>query len=217
MKLPGKRGYGLSRKQWITLIVMLGIFVFFATTFSTSWITAFDSAVGDGIRTLRSDVLTPIFILITDMGEFLQVLIVGIVFALFAIFVLKLRWKIVIMAAAVLCSLGTNRLLKAFFARPRPTVEHLSFADGYSFPSGHAMISTTFYGLLGFLLWQYFKEHGKPVLARCILVVTIIWTILICVSRIYLGVHFPSDILAGAALGFAWFIAATAVMEKVKR
>lgn len=207
----------MSRKQVITISFMLGIFVFFAVTFNTTWIEEFDTVVGDGIRTMQGDLLTSILIFITDLGEFLPILIIGIIFALFALLILKLRWEPLIIAVAVLCSWGSNTLLKLVFVRVRPTVEHLSFADGYSFPSGHAMISTTFYGLLGYILWEYFKEKGSPVLARCILIFTIVWITLMCISRIYLGVHFPSDIIAGAALGYAWLLLAVAAMSKVKR
>lgn len=196
---------------------MIGIFTFFAITFKTPWIEEFDSVVGDGIRTLRGDVLTSIFIFITDLGEFLPILILAIIFILIAVFILKLRWKVLIIAGAVLGSWVTNAVLKLIFVRARPTVEHLSFADGYSFPSGHAMVSTTFYGLIGVILWNYFKEKGWPVLSRSIAIFTIVWIALMCISRIYLGVHFPSDILAGAALGFAWLMLATMVMSRVKR
>jgi undecaprenyl-diphosphatase len=207
----------LSRKQVITFSLMIGIFVFFAVTFNTTWIEQFDAVVGDGIRTMRGDFLTSIFIFITDLGEFLPILIIGLIFVLFGVFVLKLRWKVLIVAVAVLCSWVSNALLKLVFVRARPTVEHLSFADGYSFPSGHAMVSTTFYGILGYILWQYFKEKGMPVLARCIYIFTIVWIVLMGVTRVYLGVHFPSDIIAGTALGYAWLLLAIAAMSRVKR
>lgn len=87
--------------------------------------------------------------------------------------------------------------LKELFGRSRPPGEHLTYAAGFSFPSGHAMVSMAFYGFLAYLLWTNLPGRcGKW--CSSLLIVLII---LIGISRVYLNVHFASDVLAGFLLG----------------
>jgi len=95
-----------------------------------------------------------------------------------------------------------NFLLKAVFARPRPTFsDPLATALYYSFPSGHAMMSLIAYGLLGYFLFNALPERWQRVVVSAGLIVLIL---LIGFSRIYLGVHYLSDVLAGFAVGGLW-------------
>jgi undecaprenyl-diphosphatase len=90
-----------------------------------------------------------------------------------------------------------NNLLKIIFARPRPEVfEPLTVVTTYSFPSGHAMSSVAFYGFITYLLLQR-RRWGWALLATAI-------ALTISFSRIYLGVHYPSDVLAALAAGLLW-------------
>jgi len=95
-----------------------------------------------------------------------------------------------------------STILKLVFARPRPdVVPHLVAVSSASFPSGHAMLSAVVYLTLGALLS---RVEGPPRLKVYILSVAIVLTILIGISRIYLGVHWPTDVLAGWCAGAAW-------------
>jgi undecaprenyl-diphosphatase len=87
--------------------------------------------------------------------------------------------------------------LKELFGRPRPPGEHLTYAAGFSFPSGHAMVSTAFYGFLAYLLLMNLPGRWGQWCSG----VLIILIILIGISRVYLNVHFASDVLAGFILG----------------
>lgn len=207
----------MSRKIVVGIIGFIGVFCLMALTYSTSWMERFDTWAGDGVRTLRSEALTPVFRFVADMGEVVPILIVAFFLTCLFWFVFKLRWEIPIIAFALLGDLITNRVLKNFFARVRPTVEHLHFAEGYSFPSGHAMISSTFYALAAYLIWDYCRRKGKKGAAGITVVIGVIWIIALCLSRIYLGVHFPSDIIAGVSLGFVWFLAAVGAISYVRR
>lgn len=90
-----------------------------------------------------------------------------------------------------------NTLLKAVFSRPRPTLfPPLVTETSYSFPSGHAMSAIAFYGLLALVLWHH-RHYGWAILAG-------IWVPLVALSRVYLGVHYPSDVLASLTLGTVW-------------
>jgi undecaprenyl-diphosphatase len=95
-----------------------------------------------------------------------------------------------------------GHLLKELYARPRPDlVEHLVNTHTPSFPSGHAMVSAIVYLTLGSLIMRFVASGRVRVY---VLSVAILLTFLIGVSRIYLGVHWPSDVAAGWAMGAAW-------------
>lgn len=100
-----------------------------------------------------------------------------------------------------------NVVLKLSFHRPRPEVAFVEL-DTYSFPSGHAMISSAAYGALAYLAWGRARSRGR----RAILIVgTSVAVALICFSRLYLGVHYLSDVLAGAAGGTCWLATSIAL------
>ncbi len=95
-----------------------------------------------------------------------------------------------------------SSLLKAGVDRPRPDlVSHLVTETSLSFPSGHAMVSAVTYLTLGSLAARFLPGRTTKIFVLCLAVLT---TLLVGVSRIYLGVHWPSDVLAGWCAGFAW-------------
>lgn len=96
-------------------------------------------------------------------------------------------------------SLLINTVLKAIFARPRPQVfPPITVENTFSFPSGHTMAAVAFYGLLAVFLWEW--GH------RTIAMLTAGWVPVVAVTRVYLGVHYPSDVLGALAVGFIWLI-----------
>lgn len=95
-----------------------------------------------------------------------------------------------------------STLLKAGIDRPRPDlVSHLVNETSLSFPSGHAMVSAVTYLTLGSLAARFLPGRTTKIFVLCLAVLT---TLLVGVSRVYLGVHWPSDVLAGWCAGFAW-------------
>jgi undecaprenyl-diphosphatase len=100
-----------------------------------------------------------------------------------------------------------NLILKLSFHRTRPEVAFVHL-DTYSFPSGHAMISTAAYGALAFLWWGHLRSHRDHLLLAA---GTALLVALICFSRLYLGVHYLSDVLAGVAGGVFWLAVSIAL------
>ncbi len=120
--------------------------------------------------------------------------------------VMTRKWHAALVLVLVLSGAGAlNQSLKPYYDRSRPdAVTHIQHVETKSFPSGHALLSTSVYGTLGAIGISLLR-------ARCLriylLVITICLPFLIGLSRIYLGVHYPSDVLAGWLVGTAWWLA----------
>jgi undecaprenyl-diphosphatase len=97
-----------------------------------------------------------------------------------------------------------SAVLKGFFQRPRPDiVPHASYVSTTSFPSGHSMLSAVTYLTLGALLA---RSHPRRALKAYFILLAAVLTLLVGVSRVYLGVHWPTDVLAGWTAGASWAI-----------
>jgi undecaprenyl-diphosphatase len=95
--------------------------------------------------------------------------------------------------------------LKLVFHRARPDLHRLIEIGGYSFPSGHATNAFALYGILTFLLWR----HISPQSGRILLIfISALMILMIGISRIYLGVHYPSDVIAGYFISGFWLMMA---------
>jgi undecaprenyl-diphosphatase len=110
-------------------------------------------------------------------------------------------WLVVL---AAISGVAVNMTLKNLFDRPRPDlVPHLSHVYTSSFPSGHSMLSATVFLTLGALLGRFVDSQ---LLKAYFLIVAVVLTLLVGVSRVYMGVHYPTDVLAGWAAGLAWAV-----------
>jgi undecaprenyl-diphosphatase len=138
---------------------------------------------------------------ITALGGYviLSMLVIGVAIYLIAA---GKRGTALLVVGAVGSGTLLSETLKLGFARPRPDlVAHLAEVQSASFPSGHAMISAIAYLTLGVLLTRAHKQRRTKII---IMSYAILLTLMIGLSRIYLGVHWPTDVLAGWALGAAW-------------
>jgi undecaprenyl-diphosphatase len=158
------------------------------------WLAAFDQGLLALVQSVRSDGLDRAMVLITRLGDFSTQLYCG---ALLCVLLVLLRqWRALALAIGTL--LGTalaNGLLKALFARVRPEVL-LDPLGSYSFPSGHSSAAFAFFLCLGVLAGR----GQTPRLRLTWLLLACIPATLIALSRVYLGVHWPSDVIAGALL-----------------
>jgi undecaprenyl-diphosphatase len=139
---------------------------------------------------------------------------VSLVLIFYFLFVRRHRWYSLKVPVIAVGSITLNLILKFFFNRPRPLVPHLVESSGLSFPSGHAMISASFYGLLFYLVWMHVKQ---PVWRIFLLVMLVFIIMLIGFSRVYLHVHYATDVIAGFAAGLLWVIIAIFSLRKLER
>lgn len=148
---------------------------------------------------LITDFATPIAKFITNFGG--PIFLSTICIILFIIIKNKKIGLSIIMNIAIIAIL--NQVLKRILQRPRPTEFRIIEETGYSFPSGHSMVSMAFYGYLIYLIYKYIKNKY----VKCIAIVLL--SILICsigISRIYLGVHYTSDVLGGFLISVSYLI-----------
>lgn len=154
----------------------------------------------------RNSATTDFFRLFTDVGSPAAALAIATVVCL----VLYRRRRLAEAALLPLVLAGAellNLILKLAFHRSRPEVAFVHL-DTYSFPSGHAMISTAAYGALAYLAWSRLGTRRSRI---ALIAGTTALVSLICFSRLYLGVHYLSDVLAGAAAGAFWLAVAIAL------
>jgi undecaprenyl-diphosphatase len=139
---------------------------------------------------------------LTKVGNFESLLLLSLGVAAYLAYAHSRR-RLVAFASTMIGGSLLNVLLKAYFHRARPPAElALAFADGYSFPSGHAMGSMLFFGSLAYVLFFSLERHR---VWRIIgVVASLVMAPLIGGTRIYLGVHYLSDVLAGFAGGLLW-------------
>ena len=112
------------------------------------------------------------------------------------------RERLNIIMCLLLSSVFNNIVLKGIFRRDRPIYMMIK-KGGYSFPSGHSMVSTVFYGYLIYLVYKYIDNKIIKNILICLLIIMIL---LICFSRIYLGVHYFSDVIGGISIGLLFLI-----------
>ncbi len=156
---------------------------------------------------LISDFATPIAQFITNFGG--ATFLTGIAFLL--LLVIKNKKIGISICSNLVIATGLNILLKNILQRPRPTEYRLIDESGYSFPSGHSMISMAFYGFVIYLIYKYVKN--KYIKWSLITILSIL-IVSIGISRIYLGVHYTSDVLAGFLIAISYLVIYTGIINK---
>jgi undecaprenyl-diphosphatase len=166
-------------------------------------LAAFDKAVIALITGLHSEELTKAMVAFTTIGDGEVVAAISLL-ALFLLYNLgSSRIELALFLAVVLSSGVFNFMLKNLFQRMRPDHNPLVHADGFSYPSGHSMSAFALFGVLAFMTWLKVENKLVRMLVLCLYAAMVM---LIGISRIYLGVHYPSDVIGGF-LGGASLIA----------
>lgn len=196
--MKNKLYYQFAGSCFLVVFMFLG----YVVRFYPEWLKGFDQAITSVVRAPYPS-LNPFFVWYTRFADPLTVGILALAIA----FILA-KGKYYAQALWLLINTGgvagiLNPLIKLVFMRPRPTLDHLVVEHSYSFPSGHSTGSMLLYGTIIFLLPQFIKEKKLCLALQILLGIGIL---LIGISRIYVGVHFPSDVLGGFCFGLAWLL-----------
>ena len=175
---------------------------------------AFDDAVLKWMAANKTPLADAAMVEVTALGTGVVVLTIVGVSSLF-LMLTRHKYSALLLLVATAGGLLLNTALKQFFDRPRPQLfEWGTHAVTSSFPSGHAMSATIVYSTVAYLAARLY-ERVWPRWVTMVLALTII--ALICASRMYLGVHYPSDVLAGATIGLGWAAFCMATLEAIQR
>ena len=194
--------------KWIILFICLIGFLAIAEDVFNKEIMSGDIIGYKLVSTfLISDFATPIAKFITNFGGAIFLIALTIVLL---VLIKNKKIGISIFSNLVIVTI-LNQLLKAILQRPRPTEYRIVEETGYSFPSGHSMVSMAFYGYLIYLIYKYVKNKYIKWISIVLL------SILVCsigISRIYLGVHYTSDVLGGFLISMAYLVIYISAVNK---
>ena len=183
--------------RWIFVIICLTIFFLILEDVLDKEIEQFDSMIYTWLSNIIKEPITTFAKIITTMGAGYVIIPVCIISVIY--FWKKKESKYIIVNLITI--FFSNQLLKRTVERPRPEGFRIVEELGYSFPSGHSMVSMAFYGL--FIYFIYEKVKNKYIKWTSIILLTLL-IVLIGISRIYLGVHYASDVLAGFLLSISY-------------
>lgn len=199
------------KKHWISLSVIfllgwLSTFMVFQFVDISSDMLAnefeqLDEEAATLALTMRNDTFTTVMHVVTGFGNWYAFLGIFVILS-FIIYQQRNHLKSPLISVAIITGASVVMyFLKEGFYRERPTLDTLVNASLSSFPSGHSMISVVFYGFVIFYIWQVSKSLSFRISSTAFFIVLIA---MICWSRIYLGAHFASDVLAGIVAGVGW-------------
>ena len=177
-------------------------------------IQPFDEAVMQWATDNRVSWLETFLIELTVLGDWVVVFVVVGVAALFLSLAHR-RWSVTLLLVANVGGIVISLLLKHGFARPRP--QFFDWGDPVitaSFPSGHASNAAIAYGTIAYLIARL---HHRRVVRWAIMIAAVVLVVLVSLSRIYIGVHYPSDVVAGLLFGVAWAAFCMAALEATQK
>jgi undecaprenyl-diphosphatase len=185
----------------IIVVIGINVFIELTNTLTSDTVANYDRRITEFVISYRTPELNKILQFITNLGDLYGYIVITTICSIFFYFKFK-NWHYVVQLVFVIIISGLSNLaLKEVINRARPTAEHLVSVQTLSYPSGHAMSATAFYGFLIYLC--YFLKINKFLKISLIFVCSFL-IVGIGISRIYLGVHFPSDIAGGMIAGTIW-------------
>jgi len=213
-KYDGKLPYIIT--SLITATIVIGgikLFIELTEFLKSDILATYDTAVTNFFIDFRSPSTTTFFTFITNFGDTLGYVIMFSLSAIVFYWILK-SWKYVAQIAMVMIlALGSNLLLKKTIDRARPVSEHLVKVETLSFPSGHATMAMAFYG---FIIYLIFSLPINKIIKFFLITIFAFLILGIGLSRIYLGVHYPSDVFGGFIAGFIWVVFCVMIFNLIK-
>lgn len=177
-------------------------------------LAVFDTRITMWIHDIESPIMTQLMkIISTAGGDWIFLGVAGLGASFFLYYRRQHFWDAAFVQICLWGGYLFNFGLKYLFKRERPSLQRLVEAGGFSFPSGHSMVSFAFYGLL---LYLVYINLPRSLLRTAIMLFVGSLIPLVGVSRVYLGVHYPSDVVAGFAAGGIWLTACVMALEAVR-
>lgn len=198
-------------KRKISIILSVFLFILFLILYLTNNINIFDEFFYNIIIKLKSNSFTKFVLLITSLASTKFIIILMIIFL--CIFFITKKKIYLITDILIIGEVIINNVLKLIVGRERPELIKLVTETSYSFPSGHTMVAVVLYG---FIIYLVNKSNINNILKKLITSILIMLIILIMMSRIYLGVHFASDVFAGMCLSIAYLLIVINLLERRK-
>ena len=167
-----------------------------------------DASIRNFMRQIQSPMWTTLFLAVTKLGSTVYLTVVGSVAGLIFI---AYRWfrSLQMLIVAMIGQAVLHHGCKILFARPRPpALVNYPALESYSFPSGHAVASLSLYFAIAWIVTSHLENPSMKVV---IWIATAILVFLVGMSRVYIGVHYPTDVLAGFLAAFVWMIGVTSI------
>lgn len=193
-------------KKWVLFGISLIIFIVVSFLVQFNLTDSFDLSIYNFIISFKNDFLTSFLKIVTLFGGEYVILLIT-----FSFFFLKNKKFFLSLFVDMILIVFFNYFLKLVFLRERPVDLMIINETGYSFPSGHSMIAVSFYGFIIFLIW---RMNIKKIYKFLFSLFTGFLIFLIGISRIYLGVHFPSDVIGGYSISLCFLIVYISLIRK---
>jgi membrane-associated phospholipid phosphatase len=212
-----KRWLALLTFEFILVVVLLiASILIFSYAIDIAFFdktSVFDSKIFTAVSKITTPAKTSVLIVISFLGKHTFLIPANILLLIYYL-VKKNRHLSVRVAALSLGSLLLMFILKTSFHRNRPDMPLLQKVSGYSFPSGHSLMGVVFYGLLIYIVRHEVLDRWKKNVYTALLILLIL---LIGFSRIYLRVHYPSDVIAGFSVGFIWLVGSLWIIDRLEK
>lgn len=208
----------MKLKQWVIpsgiFFISGGLFWLIVATIANGTIENFDLPIIEFIQGMEVPSLTLILKTFTWIGSGIGVTVITLFICFILYFKEHRRAQAWLFAFTIVSTIALNEGLKRIFTRSRPEIHRLMDAGGYSFPSGHTMMAISLYAMIVYVFWP----RLTTIVSRIALVITASFiAFLIAVSRIYVGVHYPSDIAGGFMMSTLWLTIVLLVYSLLKK
>lgn len=195
-------------------ICALVVFIFVTRRIFVLHRTEFDNRVFNYLGRYVTEQNNDVILFFTFLGSHQFLIPANLTLIAYYLFIRKHKWHSIKVPAIAISSLVLMFVLKRLFNRPRPGIPLLYEAKGLSFPSGHALMSVTFYGLLIYIVFKTYRDKDWKWIIISLLILLIL---IIGFTRVYLRVHYTTDVIAGYCIGFLWLVFAIWFLNRLEK